>query len=70
MTQDRFAVGRYEPKIDANQDWTLTGHMEKGGRTVMEFSRDMTTCDKRDIDITVSGTWHNTHVVYEVKVAV
>ena len=55
LFQDRFAEGRFEPGIDASQDWYLTSHLEKDGWTVLEFTRALMTCDdKYDLDITVS----------------
>lgn len=56
ISQDRFAAGRFEPSIDASQDWTLVGHEEREGRTIMEFTRDMNTCDENDIVLSVKTT--------------
>ena len=61
--QDRFAIGRFEPEIDESQDWILTGHLESGGRTVLEFSRKLITCDERDIAIQVSRDVCKTRVL-------
>ena len=51
--QDRFAEGRYRPPIDKSQDWFLISGEEQGGFTALEFSRNLTTCDPRDLEIKV-----------------
>ena len=54
--QDRFADSRSLPPIDESQDWFITSGEEEHGFTVLEFSRNLTTCDPRDLDIKVCVT--------------
>ena len=51
--QDRFAVQQSLPPIDSSQDWFLVRGMEDGGYTILEFTRNWTTCDDKDRDILV-----------------
>ena len=51
--QDRYAVGRFLPPIDASQDWQLVNSGEENGATILEFTRKLVTCDDRDLDIKV-----------------
>ena len=51
--QDRFADGRALPPIDESQDWFLISGEQDDGFTVLEFSRNLTTCDPRDLEIKV-----------------
>jgi hypothetical protein len=44
------------PPIDASQDWFLSFREEEDGYTILEFSRNLTTCDPRDLDVKVSLT--------------
>ena len=55
ILQDRFAILSYIlPPIDKSQDWTLVNTEQKNGQTVLEFTRDLVTCDdKEDMDIKV-----------------
>ena len=57
--QDRYAEGRYLPPIDKSQDWFIISGEEQGGFTTLEFSRNLTTCDPRDLEIKV----HNSSAV-------
>lgn len=52
--QDRFATSRSPPAIDDQQDWELEDGYEEDGFTVLEFTRNYTTCDDNDLPITVS----------------
>ena len=52
--QDRFAAQQSLPPIDPSQDWFLVKGMEEGGYTMIEFTRNWTTCDDKDRDISVS----------------
>ena len=52
--QDRYAERRLLPPIDANQDWLLSFGEEEDGYTILEFSRNLTTCDSKDLNIDVS----------------
>ena len=36
-----------------SQDWFLTNSEEENGFTLLEFSRNFTSCDPQDLDITV-----------------
>ena len=57
--QDRFAEMRTLPPIDDSQDWFLTFGEEEDGYTILEFYRNLSTCDAQDLDISVStGTMH------------
>ena len=49
--QDRFAVDRFLPPIDESQDWFLVSGEEENGYTILEFTRNLTTCDGNDLDI-------------------
>ena len=51
--QDRYAEREALPPIDPSQDWFLVRGMEDGGYTILEFTRNWTTCDGRDRDIVV-----------------
>ena len=42
------------PPIDASQDWQLVNGSENDGATVLEFTRKLTTCDDKDLDIKVA----------------
>ena len=53
--QDRFAVDRYLPPVDESQDWFLVSGEEENGYTILEFTRNLTTCDKYDLVIKVLG---------------
>ena len=53
--QDRYAEIRDLPPIDIqSQDWFLINSEEQNGFTILEFSRNFTSCDPQDLDITVS----------------
>jgi hypothetical protein len=53
MLQDRYAQVQALPPIDPSQDWFLVNSEESDGYTVLEFSRNFTSCDPLDLDITV-----------------
>jgi len=53
LAQDRYAVQQALPPIDARQDWFLVSGEEAGGYTILEFTRNWTTCDDRDRNILV-----------------
>ena len=57
--QDRYAEGRFLPPIDPSQDWFLVSGEEEGGYTILEFTRNWTTCDDRDVNIQVRVECHN-----------
>ena len=52
--QDRFATARALPPIDAQQDWCLVEGEEEDEFTILEFSRNYTTCDEYDLTIQVT----------------
>ena len=54
--QDRYAEREALPPIDPSQDWFLVRGEEDGGYTILEFTRNWTTCDDRDRDIEVIWT--------------
>ena len=45
------------PRIDARDDWRVTGGSELDGTTVLSFSRKLDTCDPQDMAIDVSGSF-------------
>ena len=51
---DRYAVSRTVPVLDECQDWMLVSGGVENGHTILEFKRHLTTCDNKDMDITVS----------------
>ena len=53
LSKDRYAEGRYLPPIDARQDWFLVRGEEEGGYTILEFTRNLTTCDDKDLNVEV-----------------
>jgi len=53
LSQDCYAEGRYLPAIDASQDWYLVSGEEQGGYTILEFTRSLTTCDNKDLNVEV-----------------
>ena len=52
--QDRYAERRALPRCDASQDWSLSFGEEEDGYTILEFSRNLTTCDSKDLNIDMS----------------
>ena len=52
-TQDRFAEGRFLPPVDASQDWYLVSGEEQDGYTTLEFTRSLSTCDNKDLNVEV-----------------
>ena len=56
--QDRYAVQQALPPIDPSQDWFLVAGEETSGYTILEFTRNWTTCDDRDRDIQVLYDLH------------
>ena len=53
MLQDHFAIDRFLPPVDESQDWFLVSGEEENGYTILEFTRKLTTCDDKDLDIKV-----------------
>ena len=53
MLQDRFAIDRFLPPVDGSQDWFLVSGEEENGYTVLEFMRNLSSCDQNDLDIKV-----------------
>ena len=53
ILQDRFAIDRFLPAVDESQDWFLVSGEEENGYTVLEFTRNLSTCDNNDLDIKV-----------------
>ena len=55
--QDQYAVSRSLPSFDKSQDWFLASGWEENGRTLLEFNRNLTTCDEdNDMDIMVRSS--------------
>ena len=53
-TQDRFAaIAHILPPIDESQDWYLVNSDQQNGYTMMEVTRQLVTCDKKDVPIRV-----------------
>ena len=52
--QDRFAIlSHILPPIDDSKDYVFVNGEQENGYTVLEFTRDFVTCDKKDVDIKV-----------------
>ncbi|KAJ7333721.1 DBH-like monooxygenase protein 1 [Desmophyllum pertusum] len=49
--KDYITVGRTQPRLDTNQDWTLTYSKEENGVTTLKFYRKRDTNDSQDIAI-------------------
>ena len=62
--QDRYAVRQALPPIDPSQDWFLVSGEEAGGYTILEFTRNWTTCDDRDRNILVQFTVLHAFLTY------
>ncbi|XP_023242126.1 DBH-like monooxygenase protein 1 [Centruroides sculpturatus] len=52
MFHDRHAEGKFQPKIDEQQDWELLWHEKNDTHTKLRFKRLLDTCDDQDIVIT------------------
>ena len=61
ILQDRFAVDRYLSPVDESQDWFLVSGEEENGHTILEFTRNLTTCDDKDLDIKVCMWLHDAY---------
>ena len=57
--QDRYAEVRDLPVIDKSQDWFLISGKEENNFTILEFTRNLTTCDSQDLEIKVYYTPHH-----------
>ena len=53
--QDRYATGRFLPPVDLSQDWFLVSGEEENGYTILEFTRNLTSCDMNDLNIEVNA---------------
>ncbi len=62
--QDRYAEGRFLPPIDSSQDWFLVRGEEEEGTTVLEFTRNLTTCDDKDLNIEVHSLLKETYPLW------
>ena len=51
--KDRYAERQALPPIDESQDWFLISGEEENSFTILEFSRYLTTCDPKDLEIKV-----------------
>ncbi|XP_064399035.1 DBH-like monooxygenase protein 2 homolog [Halichondria panicea] len=49
--KDRYATGRFLPPVDLSQDWFLVSGEEENGYTILEFTRNLTSCDMNDLNI-------------------
>jgi hypothetical protein len=63
ILQDRFAIDRFPPPVDESQDWFLVSGEEENHYTVLEFTRNLTTCDDKDLDIKVGIVAHHCIIV-------
>lgn len=53
--QDRFAaIAHMLPPIDESQDWYMVDSDQQNGYTTMEVTRQLVTCDKKDVPIKVN----------------
>ncbi|XP_035701345.1 DBH-like monooxygenase protein 2 homolog [Folsomia candida] len=50
-SNDYFAEGFTQPKIDTHSDWKLIQGVEQDGKTVIKFSRLINSCDEEDYPI-------------------
>ena len=66
--QDRFAEQQALPPIDPSQDWFLVSGEEEGGYTILEFTRNWTTCDERDRDIVVSRYSRDREIEFQWRI--
>lgn len=54
--QDRFAaIAHILPPIDDSQDWYMVDSDQQNGYTTMEVTRQLVTCDKKDVPIKVNN---------------
>ena len=53
ILQDRFAIDCFLPAVDESQDWFLVSGEEENDYTILEFTRNLTTCDDNDLTIQV-----------------
>ncbi|XP_067141864.1 DBH-like monooxygenase protein 1 [Centruroides vittatus] len=53
---DRHAEGKFQPKIDEQQDWELLWHEKNNTHTKLRFKRLLDTCDDQDMVITEETT--------------
>lgn len=54
--QDRFAaIAHILPPIDESQDWYMVDSDQQNGYTTMEVTRQLVTCDKKDVPIKVNN---------------
>ena len=52
--QDRFAaIAHILPPIDDSQDWYMVNSDQQNGYTAMEITRQLVTCDSKDVPIRV-----------------
>ena len=54
--QDRFAaIAHILPPIDDSQDWYMVNSDQQNGYTTMEVTRQLVTCDSKDVPIKVKS---------------
>ncbi len=47
-------MDRFLPPVDSSQDWFLVSGEEENGYTILEFTRNITSCDvENDLDVEV-----------------
>ena len=54
VCKDRHATAYTPPKVDTSQDWLLLKGEENDYGTILEFVRELDTCDQEDMVINVS----------------
>ena len=60
-------MSRTVPVQDESQDWQLVSGQAENGHTILEFKRHLTTCDDKDMDISVSTKFHMLHSSIKIK---
>jgi len=56
--QDYWSVGAGRPSKDASRDYKLIKASEEGGKTYVDFYRNATTGDAKDVQFTVKGKFY------------
>jgi len=57
--QDYWSAGKGDPPKDPSQDYKLIRAMEDGGKTYVDFYRNATTGDAKDVQFTVKFRFIN-----------
>lgn len=60
-------MSRTAPAPDESQDWQVVSGRAENGNTILEFKRHLTTCDDKDMDISVSRKFHMLHGLIKLR---